>query len=224
MKKIIFILILFLSCFLIYKFTMTDKINYVVIGDAISSGIDINYNKTKGYSLYLKDYFEINNRLKFYNDDYTDDDYRITDITNFLKYNKTIDDNNLSQLLKKADIVTLSLGYKEIYSRLNNDTNNIYLSINELMLDMDELFNLMSKHNHSKKYILGYYNIYNKYNDVFNYANYKLKKLANKYDYYFVDLNDIKNPEFLEKSDNFIPNNKGYYKISQLIVEKIKKT
>ena len=36
MKKIIFILVLFLSCFLIYKLTINNKLSYLSIGDGLS--------------------------------------------------------------------------------------------------------------------------------------------------------------------------------------------
>ena len=44
MKKIILILFLFLSCYLIYIATEKKELSYLVLGD---SNADINYNKTK---------------------------------------------------------------------------------------------------------------------------------------------------------------------------------
>ena len=58
MKKIIFILILFLSCYFIYNLTIDSKINYLTIGDSLSSGINIYGIKQYGYSDYVKDYLK----------------------------------------------------------------------------------------------------------------------------------------------------------------------
>ena len=49
MKKIILILILFLSIWFIYNNTVDEKINYLVLGNDLSIGED-------NYSLYVKDY------------------------------------------------------------------------------------------------------------------------------------------------------------------------
>ena len=74
MKKVIFILILFLSCYLIHIKTADNKIYYLSIGDAISKG-NTPYNKIGyGYSDYLKDYFKKQKKLEGYNKDFTDKD------------------------------------------------------------------------------------------------------------------------------------------------------
>ena len=77
MKKVIFILILFLSCYLIHIKTADNKIYYLSLGDAISKG-NTPYNKIGyGYSDYLKDYLTHQKKLEGYNKDFTDKDYRI---------------------------------------------------------------------------------------------------------------------------------------------------
>ena len=50
MKKIIFILVLFLSCYLIYKLTINNKLSYLSIGDGLS--------KDNTYTYYVKEYLE----------------------------------------------------------------------------------------------------------------------------------------------------------------------
>ena len=59
MKKIIFILILFLSCYLIYTLTINNKLSYLSLGDALS--------KDNTYTFYLKEYLESKNKLLSYN-------------------------------------------------------------------------------------------------------------------------------------------------------------
>ena len=67
-------------------------------------------------------------------------------------------------------------------------------------------------------------NVTNQNQDLFNYANHKLKELCKEYKFTYLDLSKIfdNNPKYFNNSQIFIPNNIGYEKISQIIVEKIK--
>ena len=60
-------------------------------------------------------------------------------------------------------------------------------------------------------------------NDIFEYANYKLKKECLNRKFIYIDLSKqlSKNPMYFSKKGTFIPNFEGYEKISQIIVEKI---
>ena len=80
MQKIIYILFLFLICFLcyfIYHITNHNELNITLIGDNIA-----NYK-------YLND----NLRSINYNTDYINKDYRLIDIVNIIKYNQELDGN-----------------------------------------------------------------------------------------------------------------------------------
>ena len=68
MKKIIFILILFLSCFLIYINTNNKKIYYLNSGDRISFD---NKDNVYGYSYHIKNYLSSKKKLAGYNDYFT---------------------------------------------------------------------------------------------------------------------------------------------------------
>ena len=224
MKKVILILILFLSCYYIYNKTIDEKSYYLVIGDSISKGTNKYGALSYGYSNYIKDYLEDNKKLKGYNNIYTNNDYRIIDIIKILEYNEKKDNTSLNYLIKKADILTISLGMNEIYYKLEKDTHNIYRYIDSMMNDYSKILLYISKFHHDKVFILGYYNTTSKNNDLFEYANYKLKELCNKYKFTYIDLSQIlnNNPTYLNNNQTFIPNNRGYEKISQIIIEKIK--
>ncbi len=227
MKKIIFILILFLSCYLIYYFTSTDKLYYLSIGDSLSKGIN-EYNMISyGYSDIVKDYLQNNNKLRGYNNSFTNKDYRITDLLRIIKYNEDIeiDDKSVSlnQLLKKADIITLSVGMNELYYKLSINNENIYFYVDEMLEDIKELLIHIDKFNHKKVFVLGYYNIKDKNQDIFNYANYKLRTIVLKEGFEFVDLDNIfsNNKEYFKNSLSFNPNFEGYKQISKIVIEKI---
>lgn len=216
MKKIILILFLFLlcySCYYIYNITEKKTLNVMSIGDNISVDKYLNNNKI----------------IESYNIDFVNKDNHITDILNTIKYNKEITKGNKSisihQVLKKSDIVIISIGMNDIYYKLNNDTKEIYTYLNNILLIYEEILKLISKYEYKEVFILGYYNIYNKQNDIFTYTNYKLKKITNKYNYTFINLNNIfyNNQKYLQKIDNYYLNNKGIKQINDFIVEKLEK-
>lgn len=227
MKKIIFILALFLSCYLIYKYTINDKIDYLVIGDSLSKGNN-EYNVSGyGYSDFVKDYLIKENKLASYNKSFTNKDYRIFDIYNILNYNesKLVDgeDTSLNQLLEKADLITLSIGMNELYYKLVLNNDNIYSYVDEMICDMDKVFELIRRINKKDVYVLGYYNLFSTKQDIFNYLNYKLKKLTDVYKFNYVDMSFMNNNSvFFNDFTNFNPNLLGYQQISKKIIEKIK--
>ena len=56
MKKVFLILILFLSCYIIYNNTIDNKIFYLTIGDFLSKGTNEYGISSYGYSDFIKDY------------------------------------------------------------------------------------------------------------------------------------------------------------------------
>ena len=212
MKKIILVLFLFLSCYIIYILTEKKEMSCLVIGDLIAD------NK------YIKD----NNIITEYNNTYTNENYRIKDIINIIKYNEELEDNNkkisIHRLMKTTDILIISIGMNDIYSKLNNDTKNIYTYINNMVQDMELLLDKINKYNYKKVIVLGYYNINSNNTDIFTYLNYKMKKITNKYNYNYLELNNIikNNPNYLKKDNNFNLNDNGYKEISKIIVENLK--
>ena len=211
MKKIILILFLFLSCYLIYNLTEDKTLTYVVIGDVIADNPYTKKNITK------------------YNNNYINPDYRIKDLINIIQYNEelTIDNKKQSihRMLKNADILIVSIGMNDIYYKLNTDTNQIYTYINEMIKETDILLNKIKKYDYQKVLFLGYYNINDSHNDIFTYLNYKAKKIVEKYNYEYIDLNKkMRNkPDLYQNREYFAPNSQGYSEINKIIVEKIKK-
>ena len=224
MKKVLLILILFLSCYFIYNKTSDNKVYYLTIGDSLSRGTNEYGIVTYGYNEYVKDYLEENNKLEGFNKTFTDNDYRIIDIIKILEYNEVKDNSSLNRLIKKSDIITISLGMNEIYYKLEKNNQNIYTYIDNMIKTYDKLLNYINKFHHEKVFVLGYYNVTGKADDIFTYANHKLEELCKKYNYTYVALSNIltNNPNYFEKKGSFAPNNAGYEKISQIIVENLK--
>ena len=224
MKKVILILILFLTCYFIYNKTIDEKIYYLTIGDFLSKGVNSDGTLTYGYGEYIKDYLQDKKQLNEYNKTFTDSSYRIIDIIKIIEYNEKKEDQSLNYLIKKADIITISLGMNELYSKIENNTNSIYTYIDEMINNYNKIFEYIDLFHSKKVFVLGYYNVFEKDNDIFEYANYKLKDICNKYNFMFLDLSKLfnNNPLYFDKKATFIPNYLGYEKISQIIIEIIK--
>ena len=225
MKKVFLILTLFLSCYFIYTKTEGNKKNYLVIGDSLSKGINEYGVVSYGYSDFIKDYLENKKILKNYNKTYTDVNYKVSDIVKILEYNESKNNISLNRLIKEADIITISLGIDEIYYKINKNNQNIYTYIDNMISDYNKILDYISKFHHDKVYILGYYNTTKNNIDIFNYANYKLEVLTKKYNYTYIDLAKIldNNPTYISQiNNNYMPNIRGYQKISQIIVENLK--
>lgn len=211
MKKIILILFLFLSCYLIYNLTEDKNLSYLVIGDTIADNPNLK------------------NNLDNYNNDYINEDYRIIDLINIIKYNEELEVKNkpisIHRLLKNTDILIISIGMNDLYYKLNADTKNIYTYLNNMINNMEYLLTEIDKYSYTQVLVLGYYNITNQNNDIFTYLNYKMKKVTEKYNYEYIELNNIlnNNPNLYQKSNHFNLNIEGYNKINKIIVEKLKK-
>ena len=216
MKKIILILFLFFllyACYIIYNLT-EDKNKYVtLIGDNIAN------------NPYLK-----NIENTSVNNDFINKDYHINDLLNVIKYNQELDIDNkiesIHQLLKKSDVVILSIGMNDLYYKLNDNTKEIYTYLNNMINNYEIIIREISRYDYQNVYILGYYNITNKNNDIFTYINYKLSSIAKNYNYSFIDTNKILNnkPEYYQNERSFNLNNKGYYQIFNILVENLKKS
>ena len=224
MKKVFLILILFLSCYFIYNKTINNKLYYITIGDSLSRGTNEYGIVSYSYNDYVKDYLEENKLLEEFNKTYTNNDYRIIDLIKILEYNEIKDNYSLNRLIKKADIITISLGMNELYYKLEKKDQNIYTYIDNMINNYNILLKKINKFQHKKVFVLGYYNVHKHSDDIFDYANFKLRKICEYNDYIYVDLAKTlsNNPIYFEKKDSFIPNRKGYEKISQIIVENLK--
>lgn len=217
MKKIIYLLFLFLSifmCYLIYELTDNDNLTCLVIGDSIADNI------------YLRENKKINN----YNNQFINKDYRMIDLLHIIKYNEEINYQNktisIHQLLKQSDIVIISIGMNDIYAKLEDDPKNMYTYLNEMVNNMELILDEISRYKNAKIIVLGYYNIFDKKNDLFTYINYKIKRITEKHDYIYIDTNKNlnNNQKYLLKNNQFYLNDHGYQEINELIVEKLEKT
>ena len=230
MKKIIYPLLLILLVFIIYKTNDNNLIDYMVIGDSISCGLNSYGNKTYGYNDYIKSYLDNNNLLHHYNNFFIKDKYTIKELINDINNNKSIlyrdKHYNIKKELREADILTLSIGMDELVNILNNkDVNE---NIDNLINDMDLLLKKIKSLTKTKIILIGYYNPNNNYSKetdrIFSYIYDKFNSFGKKYHIEYVDIYYI-----IKRNSNYLPNkldyhltSNGYLQIAKEIINKSK--
>ena len=176
MKKILLIIFIIINIFIIYILNIDKKTYYVNLSD----------NKVE-YSTIIKN--KIGKKLEKYIN-YTNNDYRVTDLINDINDNIEIKDNQTIQnALIKADILTIKIGNNELNYKANNkNINELFEYSDELIDDIEELFKLIRIYDKEKIYFIGFKNDKTSYYDeIYEYLNLKLKDLCSNYDIIFVD-------------------------------------
>jgi len=223
--KISLLFIILLLTLLIGIYIKDDKIYYLSLGDGLSLGINNNDYESIGYSDYIKEYLEKNNKLKFYTKEFSNKDARITDIINMIQDNREIEKTTIQKSLKDADIITISAGLNEILYKNNTNISYLYDYIDTYIYDMEKLLEIVKEYNNKKIFVLGYYNPTNdnKIDKYIIYANDKLIGICDKEKINYVDLYTIfkTNPHLIYNINNFYPNSDGYKLIANEIIKKL---
>lgn len=222
-KLIIIILISAILAYLIYFFNKEYKINFVAIGDGISSG-ETAYNIDGiSYNDYIKEYFENKHILKNYNNSYSYKNYKLEDVLEDLKSNiiEEDDDLNMQQIIHKADLITLNIGEEELVKlSITHDLNKEY--IDKFINDYDSLMYLLKDISEAKIIIIGFYE--NNYLDKSNVIilNSELANIAIKYDSIFINISDLMlNKEYYLNNKDYYFNYKGHKSIAEMIIHSI---
>ena len=180
-KTFITLVLVVVIIFIIYILNVDNKIYYVNIGS------NIKYNKI------IKNKLNNNKELEKYIN-YQINDYRITDLINDINNNKIINDNQtLQNALIKADILTLKIGDDELkYKAKEKNINDMFEYCDELIIDLDDLFQLLRLYDKEKIYFIALNNNDSEYYDeIYDYLNIKIKSLCSKYNIILVnDKND----------------------------------
>ena len=238
-KRLVVILVIVLVI-VIYITNKDNKIYYVSLGDALSRGVNETNKIGYGYSDYINDYLEKNNKLEFYTKKFSDKDLRTTDIINNIKDNIEIIENGKSVTIKKAlvhsDILTLSTGLNEILYKLeseNIEDYEMYKYIDELTSDIKDLVKLIKKYTKEDIILIGYYNPFvnknrndkTRINNVIIYANNKLIDICKEEDLYYIDTYNLfkSNDNVFTNINSYYPNIDGHKLISNKIISIIEK-
>lgn len=166
MKKIFFLIMLFIIVFLIYYYNMDKSIKYLYIGN------------TSKYNEMIKKHYKPKKLYEYIRND----DYRIMDLINDIKDNIDIDNKTLQNLLVKSNLIVINIGIYDIEYKTNLD----YKYSDELIDDIENLLLLIRKYNKDKIYLIGFYNK-NKYYD---YINRRIKHLCKINNIIYIDIEE----------------------------------
>lgn len=228
--KIIIVLAFFsLLVFVSYIQNSNNKdINYTILGD---KEIFSNNLKSVNFSDLISKKLDEENILGFYSKDFIKKDIRIIDVINDIDNNITVDNISIQNILKRTNILLLSIGNNEIsykLSKIDTEINNdaqIYNYLDEIVNDNIKLLEKISHLSKCKIIFLGYYNNTNNIenNKYYIYINNKIKQLLNNYNSEFIDLFNIlnKNDEYLTSTTPVYITNEGNITIYNKIVSKI---
>lgn len=226
----------------IFLITRDKKIYYLSLGDSLAKGQTPNNTISNSYGEYVKDYLEEHEVLEFYTKDFAESGYRSIDLLNDLNNNKKIKVGNkqitIKNALIKADLVTLSVGANDLFYKLNvkssfdiNEFEDIYLYVDEALIDVDKLLYELRKSCKEQIMVLGFYNPFTSFSKklattvepVIIYANDKMRNIVKKYDMTFVDIHStfLANDNYLPTKPEIHPTKEGYKAIAKNIINLI---
>lgn len=195
MKKILFVLFVFLFVFIIYLANMDKKVYYLALGDS--------YDSENNYSFYVKDYLSERGVLEKAIYDYTDSRDRITDIYNRIISNEKSKDGTIKNSLIKADLVSLKININDLYEKLDNSSfSEVYDYIDDLTKDFDKLLNLIRKYSKEDIMFIGYISISDNVDekDLIGYLNKRYKEVCDRYDVIYIENDSL----IKEKIDKYL--------------------
>jgi len=228
MKKILSIIIVVLAVFLIYLGFKDEEIYYLSLGDYLSNGINPYGTKDYGYSDYVKDYIEENDKLEIYVN-YSGKNTRTIDLIKDIEDNVKIDvmgkSKTIQNTLIKADLLTISIGMNDLLDnvKFNNDfsVNDLYNKFEEVIVDYEKLFEILRTYCKEEIILIGLYNSLgnDSLNEFFDYANKKLSSLAGSYNINYINIYDEFNDNEYFDNSKIFPNKLGYEVIFNKMVD-----
>ena len=206
-KTLLVLGIIVLMIFGIYILNLDKKIYYVNI-------TDLKYNQVKSYNELIFEKLERTNKLEKYINNFSDQDYRITDLIHDIESNKVITIDNRDQTLQnaliKADILTVKMGDNELNYKIDTtEINELFSYCDTLISDIEKMFMMIRKYCKEDIYFIGFYNIHSDYYDeIYDYINLKVKDLSKNYNIKFIDVENLNEDKNNEKIYNDIINKK----------------
>jgi len=238
LKKLIIFILIILFIFFTYFFFKDEKLNYVSLGDSVAAGHNPYGQLGYGYTNYLKDYLESNNKLKDYAN-FAVSGYMTKDVINDIKNNReiTIDNRtrNIREVLRESNVVTISIGANDFMSGITlnsldlNDIDKYLKKIDGVSQDIDETLKIVREYAKQDIIVIGYYNPFpilyktnpNKIDNLFNYVDRKYIEICDKYDIKFLSVYDLfkNNSKFLPNPFDIHPNIDGYKAIGNELIK-----
>ena len=154
-KKTIFLVIILIGVFLIYKLNTNTKVYYLSLGDSLAIGQNPYGEIGYGYSDYVNKYLKKNNKLKFYSKDFASSGDRIVDLIAKIEKNEKTklqdEEITIQNAISKANVITLSIGANDLFEKAGLNDMNYNLDkvdetekyLPEIISNLDKLFKLI---------------------------------------------------------------------------------
>lgn len=229
-KLLIFILIIFII-FLIYKTNHKNYLTYIPLGDGYAQGKNSYGIIDYGYGDYLKDKIKEGEKLKFYTKEFTSNDATITSLIDTIIINKKMayknTKYNVRQLLREADIVTLSIGLNDLIYQFAIEQQlteeNYHNILKKITSDYNKLLKEIKKYYPKTIYIIGYPNIPNASPNLKKGLEYLNKFLSKKKDIIYIKTTKIITEKDFKNPTSYYISNEGYQKIAREVIKKLAK-
>lgn len=222
--KLFLIIMISLSVYFIYNLKNTSTIIYTSLGDGFADGINSYGDKNYGYSNYISDNLKKEESLNRSYLSFTSKDMTINDLRSLILLNNHDDNqNNIRQVLRETDLLTISVGINDLIYKMNveNITTNHQKEkiITEIVDNLDITLQEIIKYYQKNIYFIGYYNFYPQNSverKMLESLNSKLEEYCMKNNLIFVDNGNMDNSLslYLDNPNSIYPNIDGYKKIS----------
>ncbi len=218
MKKILIGILVLVSVLTIYLLLKDKKIYYVCISDITFKDKKTGY----GFNNYVEDYLYESNTFEDFSE-ILNSNNRIIDIIRIIEDNSELEQKTMQNILIKADILTLAIGYNDLISKITYYNNyELYDMVDSYVEDLEKLFNILRIYDKENIIFLGYFNCYDsKYDNIIRYINNRVKTICNKYHIEFVDISFIKD-YYVEDNINIEGQHLIFDKIREVIDNNIK--
>ena len=170
-KLIVFSISLFIVFITYISFSGThSKINYIALGDSVAAGRNPYGVDDYGYTDYISDYLEGNNKLGFYTKAFARSGYTTDDVVNEIENNKSVEIDGrtvyIKEALRESDLVTISIGANNFIRGVSldtvadkvNDLEGNKKIADEIINDIKDLLILIKKYAKEQIIVVGYYN------------------------------------------------------------------
>lgn len=235
-KKLVIFFLAIVIIYLIYTFTYKEEYTYLAIGDDLAKGHTPFDTYGSSYTDFLYDYIkEIKPEAKI-NKDFIEEDLRVKDLLTKIKNTSTESGKTLTRLIKEAELITISIGSEELFSKLRSNyelysLNNkkMFEYVDNMIDELDELITEIQKIKKSEIYLIGYYNpLQNteetKIESIFNYIDTKLKVVEKNHKIHYVSIYEgfKEKGTYLPNPNHAFPSIEGYNYISNEIIKEMK--
>lgn len=200
LKKMIVLLLVILTVFLIYLTTLDRKVYYLSIGDYLTTGVDQKYT----WNQTLVEELEHRGKFEIYINQFSNTNLRTTDLIYQIQNNekRTIEnkEKSIKNTLIKADLVTLTVGMNDFLYKMNMniddiDMEELYNYVDESMNDTETLLKLIREYCKEDIFMTNYYVPRNidseKAYKMIYYANKKVEELAKEYNIKVIDISNF---------------------------------